>query len=214
MSSIEITNMGKVAGAHVLSTSMVEGLINATTRGFGRPIGDTREHLQADAFFVVEDVSMHPDRQERYKGFGGVQLGSLRDMLGERFPDEEACYFSGAVLDPDVRRRGLYGRLNDGRIQVGLEHGMKTFATRTQNGRVADETLRSFDRAVMRGAIAGYTVETVSLPEEYKAIGGMLTSSIPPKAEHPQIREAFNAMDVQAGDAMVFIYRVQPVGKV
>lgn len=206
--NIEITNVGKVPGAHVLPNPMVEGLVRATTRGFGRVIGDTKEHLHADALFVVEDKSLHPDNENRYQGFGGIQFGSLKDMLGKGFPDEEACYFSGAVLDDDVQRRGLYAQMNDQRLKFGLERGMVTFATRTQNGKVADGTLHAFDRAVERGDIVGFTIEAVSIPEAYKAIGGMLTETIPPRAEDPRMRDIFGSLNVKAGDAMAFIYRV------
>lgn len=209
--SVEIKNFGVVPNADALPPAVVEGLVISTTSGFGRPIGDTRDHLHADRLFVVEDTSLSESDPARYKGFSAVTFGSLQGFLGREFPDERGCYFSGSVLDTSVQHQRLYPLLNDMRVAAGLEEGLTLFANRTQNGHVADETVRAFDRAIARGDIAGFDLALIPLPQAYAAIGGMLTQDLPPQATDPRIAEEFRRLDLRAGDAMGFLIHVTPV---
>ncbi|GEM_PF-5127863 len=190
--------------SHETFGPMAEDLVGVVRDAFGDPGFDREDalaHLKGKTFLTAH-------QGEKVVGFGAVEIGSPREIIGrEDFPDESGIYISAAAVSQEAQGQGIYKAMMLFAL-YSYRAGYNLVFMRTQNPRM-EGVLRSGLR-VMRAAgdIGGYSLSRIKLPGYY---GKMLTGERQ-TSSNPEIQGAYDLLDTRAGDAYVLVAKMEKGG--
>jgi hypothetical protein len=152
-----------------------------------------------------EQVLIGFDRTEQGKleivGFSAtkVDVGDIIEDDGIITPRRRA-YFAAAAIAKSHQGTGLYGHLNDRRMDFVEERQLDVVATRTQNPRVEQGITLSLEKMVQAQRIRAFTIARQVIQGAY---GGMLTDVRPVAS-----RVTYDNIDYERGDANLITWRL------
>lgn len=172
-----------------ISDDLLMKLSEVGVRSFGSsmPLDEVRKHIrESHHVFVGFDV------EERPIAFGGSKYTIEEDT---RMP---CLYLSGAFVDPQSRKTGLYNALSLRRILHGLELGYRIVAVRTQNPKVEAGIVGALETLCAEKGISRYFLSNrTKVPGLY---GRMLTDQRP-ISSIDRINAEYERLDYDRGDA-------------
>lgn len=179
-----------------LDPEIVRGVIQCVTAsGMRTSEEDIMEHITGDLVLVLAD-----DKTGEVAAFSSTMIMSPNQYFNVAdISDEKACYLQGATVSENRKKLGLYKRMNDRRIDFGLERGVNLVFTQTQNKSVLRGVKSTLDSKKEQGLIGGYEVSSI-LREGY--YGRQLTEDLP---------DNFEELDSKRGDAYTFLFHLQPI---
>jgi hypothetical protein len=179
-----------------IDPGLVQGIIKCVHEsGMRTTDEDVLNHISGDAVIVYRD-----DQTGDVFAFSSTSFTSPNEHMGTtEISDEQGCYLVGATVAKSRQSEGVYKRMNERRIGLGLERGLSLVFTQTQNLRVLNGVQSVLDMYVEQGLITGYEFERVLNPGCY---GRMLTEDMP---------LPFPELDYSKGDAYLLLFHLQGV---
>lgn len=181
-----------------LDPAIVQGIIRCVQEsGMRTTEKDILNHIQGDAVIVYQD-----DQTKEVFAFSSTSFISPNEHLGStEISDEIGCCLVGATVSKDRQGEGVYKKMNERRIGMGIKRGLSLVFTRTQNRRVMNGIQAVLDMNKSKGLITGYEIKMVLRPGHY---GRMLTEEVPLQ---------FPELDYEKGDAYTLLFHLQGVGQ-
>lgn len=202
MSKYEVSEHRDVSSHLQLPDGETEELERCIANAFGERITpeDARSHMMGKQVLVARFLS--DEFPPEVVGFSATSI----DVPSEQFQldelsSEPGIYFAGAAITQKHQGTGLYGTLNESRLQLAFENDIDHIYTRTQNPRVEEGITSSLERLVEQHKIRAFKLGRVIMRGAY---GKMLT------AEKPTAREiSYDDFNYEKGDAAVITWQLE-----
>lgn len=177
-----------------IDPDLVQGIIKCVHEsGMRTTDEDVLNHINGDAVIVYRD-----DQTGEVFAFSSTAFTSPDEHTGASgISTEEGCYLVGATVAKSRQSEGVYKKMNERRIGLGLDRGLNLVFTQTQNRRVLNGVQSVLEGYVENGRITGYQLEQILVPGCY---GRMLTEEVPLQ---------FPELDYSKGDAYLLLFHLQ-----
>ena len=178
-----------------LPEEYVDGLTGCIQSAFGGgvTVEDGFSHMQGDQILIGFDSNR--DGKMEIVGFSSTSIQASENVEGGStlLLTNRHAYFAAAAISKSRQGHGLYGALNDRRMDFVRENELESIVTRTQNPRVEQSITQALDRLVEARSIRSFKIARQLIKGVY---GGMLTDSRP-AASHV----SYDNIDYERGDA-------------
>lgn len=193
--SFTVHTLRNVASYEVLDRSLVDGIVECViASGMDTTPEDTLGHIGGDLVLAYQD-----NKTGKIAAFSSTKLLSPNQQFNtDTISDEVACYFAGATVAQDWQKSDVYKLMSRQRLAFGLENGMDTVFTQTQNKKILLGIQSILRDAVLRGVIGGFDTRRLLRPGAYGIDKPLASTTLP-----------FEELDYTKGDAFMFTFPLQ-----